>query len=66
MSEIEDPETARAILAKVNAMNLDTVIKVSIPVAAFALLPQFISAPLAGVLALGSLLYAAQGKLLSE
>lgn len=40
LSKIEDPELASAILNKVNNMNLENLVKVVIPVAAFALLPQ--------------------------
>jgi hypothetical protein len=40
LSKIENPETARAILRKVNAMNVQTAFLCGIPAAFFALLSQ--------------------------
>ena len=54
---------ARAILQKVNAMNLDTAVKVAVPTVAFAVLPQSASAPLVVFGLLFAALYAVQGKI---
>lgn len=40
LSSIENPQTARAILEKVNAMNVQTAFQCGIPVSLFALLSK--------------------------
>jgi hypothetical protein len=62
LAKIEDPDIARGILDKVNAFNLETGLKVGVPVSFFALLPQSTSVPLVlSALALGAL-YVAKDK----
>lgn len=48
MKKIEDPNLARAILGKVNAMNLDTATRCAVAAGIFAVLPQSTAAPLVG------------------
>ena len=58
MAKIDDPDTARAILAKVNALNREIAIKCLVPVTIFALLPQTVSSKLVVLaLALGALYF---------
>lgn len=48
MKKIEDPNLARAILGKVNAMNLDTAVRCAVVAGIFAVLPQSTAAGLVG------------------
>jgi len=63
LSQIDDPNLARTILNKVNAMNAETALKVVVPVAVFAILPQSSSAPLVASTSLFAALYAAKDKI---
>jgi hypothetical protein len=45
LSKIDDPNTARAILRKVNKMNIENILKVGIPITIFASLPKSSTAP---------------------
>jgi hypothetical protein len=63
LSKIEDPNTARAILNKVNNMNLDNLIQCSAYAGAFAVLPRSASVPLVLFALLFTTLYALQGKI---
>lgn len=63
LSKIEDPDIAQAILRKVNDMNAETLVKVAVPVTAFALLPKPIASMLVFFAALYAGLYFLQGKI---
>lgn len=62
LSKIDDPSTARAILDKVNNMNLATALKVAFPCIVFALLPQSSSTALVLLALLFAGLYAVKDK----
>jgi hypothetical protein len=66
MSAIDDPSIARAILDKVNQMNVETGVKVILPVALFALLPSSTSQLIAFFVFLGTVLYTLRDKLPEE
>ena len=57
LQKIDNPDTARAIISKVNALNLQTAFQTGLPVALFALLPQSVSAPLVGCAVVFGALY---------
>lgn len=63
IKKIEDVNVAQAILERVNAMNLDTIIDASLVAGAFAILPQSVSAPLVGCGVIFAALYFLNGKL---
>jgi len=63
LKKIEDPNLARAILSKVNAMNLNTAARCAVPAGIFAVLPQSSAAPLVGSTLVLAALYALNGKL---
>lgn len=63
LQPVNDPTVDRAILQKVNAMNIDTAVRVVVPVTAFAALPQSASAPLVAFGLLFAALYAARDKI---
>ena len=63
LSQIDDPNLARFILNKVNAMNAETAIKVIAPVTVFAILPQSSSAPLVAFSLLFAALYVVKDKI---
>jgi hypothetical protein len=63
LSEIQDSTLARAILDKVNRMNVNTGVRVLLPVAVFAALPQSQAAPLVACTLLCAALYASRDKI---
>ena len=66
LTPVDDPNVARAILRKVNAMNVETAVKVVVPVAVFAALPQSSSVPLVAFAILFAVLYVLQDKIPSS
>lgn len=63
LSKIENPSLARAILDKVNNMNLTNLAQCGACAGAFALLPQSASAPLVSLALVFAVLYAARGSI---
>ena len=63
LSKIEDSNLARAILDKVNAMNLDTAIQCFLASGVFAVLPQSASVALVESALVFGALYALNGKI---
>ena len=66
LAKIEDPNLARALLDKVNTLNINTALQTLIATTIFAALPKDVTAPLAFFALLFVTLYFSEGKLSDE